>query len=527
MNGMPRLYRTESATCYRATLPLLAVWLCVVLFLAAHHVFWRDEMRAMTLALRGENVLAMLRGIHGEGHPAVWYLLLRGAHAAVPRPEVLEGVSLAVAVAAMILLVLRAPFGALLVALILFSRFGLFEYSVMARNYGISMLLLFALAACYARNRTNGLLLGSLLFLLANCSAHSVLLAAAFLLFWLLDIAESEPGPARSQAYRTFAFNAGIAAAGAAICLLTLYPAANDDGWPQRPPGWPLAMLLTGLFVPAHHLSHLLPLSWPHTALVQSLMSLAMFGSTFGLARRRAALAASLAALLGLSLFFALVYPGSYRHEALWLVFLMSMYWIAGTGDAADRSTGGVAPISPPHPMAGAGSLLFAFLLLLQLPGGLEAVANASHGIPESRSRDLGTLVATHPELHDAVIIADPDYLVEPLPYYISNRTYLMRQQRFGNVVTFTKNARLSLNLDDVLIDARRLHLRTRDPVIILLQQRLNPSLPAQHYREGYDWEFVVTPQQVRAFQAATKLVRSFAPAVSDESYDVYLYPRS
>ncbi len=527
MTGMPRLYRTRSPVRDRAALLLFAVWLCIALFLAAHHAFWRDEVRALTLALRGENVLAMLRGIHGEGHPAVWYLLLRGAHAAVPRPEVLEGVSLATAFAALLLFVLRSPFGALLVALVLFSRFGLFEYSVMARNYGISMLLLFALAACYARNRNGGLLLGSLLFLLTNCNVHSVLLAGAFLLFWFLDVATSEPGPARSKAWGTFAVNAGMAAAGAAICLLTLYPAANDDGWPQRPPDGPLTMLLTGLFVPAHHLSHLLPVSWPHTALVQGLASLVMFGSTLGLARRPAALAASLTALIGLSLFFALVYPGSYRHEALWLVFLLSMYWIVGSGEAASRSAAGIAAIPRAHPIAAAGSLLFGLLLALQFPGGLEAVANASNGIPQSRSRDFGTLVAAHPELHDAVIIADPDYLVEPLPYYLPNHTYLMRLQRFGDVVTFTKNARLSLSLDDVLADARRLHLRTREPVIILLQQRLDPSLPAQHYREGYDWEFVATPRQVRTFLAATSLIRSFAPAVSDESYDVYLFPRS
>ena len=106
------------------------------------------------LALQGENVFAMLKGIRGEGNPAVWYLLLRGAHALVARPEVLQIVALIVASAAILLLVLRSPFSLPLIALILVGPFAIFEYSVMARNYGISMLLLFLLATLRAASRS-------------------------------------------------------------------------------------------------------------------------------------------------------------------------------------------------------------------------------------------------------------------------------------------------------------------------------------------------------------------------------------
>ncbi|HSU21261.1 MAG TPA: hypothetical protein VLK60_05150, partial [Variovorax sp.] len=46
---------------------LLAVWLSLVLALLTRHVVWRDEVRALSLALQGEGVLGMLRGLHGEG----------------------------------------------------------------------------------------------------------------------------------------------------------------------------------------------------------------------------------------------------------------------------------------------------------------------------------------------------------------------------------------------------------------------------------------------------------------------------
>jgi hypothetical protein len=116
---------------------------------------------------------------------------------------------------------------------------------------------------------------------------------------------------------------------------------------------------------------------------------------------------------------------------------------------------------------------------------------------------------------------------VEPLPYYIANQTYLMREQRFGNVVKFTRHARLRLSLNDILADARHLHQDTGKPILIVLQQSLDPSQPSQVHREGFDWELVTTPEQVRTFQASTRRIASFGPAWSDESFEVYLFDQS
>src|SRR3954470_12363883 len=98
---------------------LYAAWCALVLFLAARHVVWRDEVRGLSIALAGDSVPAMLRILHGEGHPALWYLLLRGAHAIVPVRQVLPGVGFAVAAAAMAILAWRAPFRPAILALIL------------------------------------------------------------------------------------------------------------------------------------------------------------------------------------------------------------------------------------------------------------------------------------------------------------------------------------------------------------------------------------------------------------------------
>jgi hypothetical protein len=520
-------------------LALFALWFGVVCVAAWNHAIWRDEMRALPLALQGDNVLAMLKGIHGEGHPAVWYLLLRGAHALVNQPQVLPIVSLTVASVAMLLLVSRSPFDLPMIALLLASPFAVSEFSVMARNYGISMLILFLLAVSYERHRNRGVLLGMLLLLLANCNAHSVILVLAFLLFWLVDTVV-DGGVRRSPALRTFLLNAVVAALGIAICLFTILPTFNDAAMLDRPDGITFDLLLRSLLLPADAFTSLVPHLHDPTADQPSLlgisyvdimsfpMSLIVFGSTLGLIRRPGALLGAVAALIGFSLFFNVIYHGAYRHQALWLVFLVAMYWIAGARSTPREPGATARPTSPLAGVSAIGSILFLLLVALQAPAGIfTAAEELGRGPPLSRSRDLAALIMQRPDLRDAVIIADPDYLVEPLPYYLANRTYLMREQRFGNVVIFTRKARLRLSLDDILTDASNIRHDTGKPVIVLLQQRLNASEPARVYREGYDWELITTPNQVRAFQASTRLIARFAPARDDESFDVYVLDNS
>jgi hypothetical protein len=249
-----------------------------------------------------------------------------------------------------------------------------------------------------------------------------------------------------------------------------------------------------------------------------------LIGSTLGLLRRPSTFLAAVLALLLFSAFFGLVYPGSYRHAALWLVFLISMYWIAGSRHTQSESAAFARFAPQLRLLSTIGAMLFLLLVASQVPSGINEIARAAvNSTPFSRSRDLAALIEARPELRSAIIIADPDYLVEPLPYYLPNRTFLMREERFGNVVTFTRRARLRINLADILMNARTLHLKMHVPVVILLAERIDASAPETLRKEGYYWELLSTPSEVRAFRAATRRIASFAPAVSDESYDVYV----
>jgi hypothetical protein len=470
----------------------------------------------------------MLKGLHGEGHPALWFLIVRAAYFSFQSSAALWLASVAIASAAAWLLTFRSPFEWPLIGLFLFGRIALVEYSVFARDYGIGMLLMFLFAAGYSRHRDRGIVLGGILFLLANTHVLCVLLVAAFLLFWLIDLL-CDSGFQLTPTLKAFLLNAAIATVGVAVCAMTIYPPSADAVPVGSQNGVAPAQIFAAIFQPARLFSELVVNKQLETAVLgpvgSTVISFIMFLSLFGLLRRPAAFVAASAALIAFSLFFTVVFPGSYRHEALWLVFLASMYWIVREQNfqlklrppAACKSLVGHAVV--------VGSISMVLLLAIQLPRGLHALVEVAFDYPpQSRSRDLGKFISGRPDLKDAIIIADPDSLLEAIPYYIQNDTYLIRDQRFGSVVSYRNSALLIIDLDHILEVARKLNLEQHRPVLILLAQRLDPASPALSIIEGYNWRLNITPNQVNRFLSLTKMLVRFPPAKSDESFDVYLY---
>jgi hypothetical protein len=487
-----------------APFALFAVWLAVVVWFVLHHTFWRDEVRAMAFATSGRNVVEMWRTMHGDSHPVLWYLLLRGGHALVGKVA-LPAIALLIGVAATGLLLWRGPFSLAEKAVLLFTKFMVFEYVVMARNYGVSMLLMYAFAALYRRWRLRGPGLGIILFLLANTNVHSAMLAGALMWFWMYDVGR-EFGVRWGAPQRTVILNGVILSLGILACALTVFPTIHDA---IPPPAFSLGGFLAhvvnpGLDFPAlaYHEGHV-PLFVVSALLLLSLLS---FSDNLG------RFSAAMLGFLGLLTLFYVVYGGAYRHESLLLAFFVALTWIARTDPMAkDRPGSWIRKL---------GTVALALLIGMQALSGLHYLYVLTK-MPTSRSRDFGSLIDQHPELRTAVVIADPDFLVEPLSYYAPNPVYLMRQQISGPLVIYTNKARLDLSLDDILQSARDLQRSRGAPVLILLPHEMDRDAPVV-VEEAYNWTYRSTPEQVARFQANTTLLKTFGRALTDETFAVY-----
>lgn len=499
----------STASDRRKRLFLFLPWLFLLTWLFSSHVFWRDEVRAFSLALSAADYGEMLRNIHGEGHPALWYLILRGAHDLVPYREVLPVAGLVIGLAAMAIFTFRSPFRMWVIALGLFSLFGAFEYVVVARNYGIAVLLMFALAALYPRIK-NSVWLGVLLAVLCNTNVPSCMLAAAFLAFRFVEMV-TDIGKPTSREWLIFAVNAALSLIGAGFCFALVYPPFNGGAVSLNYGQIGVATVPAALGDGGKGFSNLVlnAQGW--------IPPLLLWCSCLAFIRKPAALFASLVALFALKLFFFFVYPSAYRHEALFVIFLLALHWMSaeGAGGSWTRRLW-------MNPIASVGMAAFLLVLVAQTLDLAKPLYLQAKGVPYSRSADVAELLR-RPELSGAIVLADPDLMLESLPYYVNNPLWFVREKSFAKLFMRSREDRRQISLDTIIGDAARLHGQSGRPVVILLRSNLD-QVPIGSHLSLYQDTTTVTPDALERFRAATRLIRRLRPAISDEAYDVYVY---
>jgi hypothetical protein len=406
----------------------------------------------------------------------------------------------------MALFAFRSPFKAVIVGLVLFSAYGAYEYVVIARNYGLAALVMFAIAALYNRV-SNTLWLGVLLALLCNTNVPSVILAASFLSFRLIEMLVQRSTMAVRD-WQTFFGNAAIAAFGAWLCFIAVYPTVHDAAVSKNFGSLTVGKLVEALLDNEKSFGNL---GMPHSLLLGIIC--------LGLARWPSALISAFVAFFTLKMFFFFVYLSYFRHEVLFIIFLLSLHWIVAEGN-------GGHPVQKDwaRKLTLFGQWAFVSLLASQSLLVLKPIYYQIADIPRSRSADVAALLQ-RPELSNAIVMGDPDVILEPLAYYVDNPLWHLRQERFGQVVQLTHNGRSDLTLDEILADAQRLHDASGRPVVFLFRLRLR-MLPRSRYKVLFSHTTTITPESELRFRNSTRLLASYPRAGTDESYDVFVYHR-
>ena len=492
---------------------IFVAWLALVTFLVAHHVMWRDEVRALSLATQGASILDMPAAARGYGHPLLWHVLLRFGTDLLGTKLVLPGLALAIGIVAAAILAFVARLSQPMMILTLFGGFATFDYVVMARNYGLAMLLLLLVAWAYPgvreRGRCRPLILGGLLFLLCNANVHSVVLAGAFGVFWLGDLIVQE-GWGWSRTKRQWLTAMIVAAAGALLAFVSVYPSVEDaPAAVHRSFGQTLLHLIPG--VEFQRIFGNFNASLPVTILAAMLVT----GSVAAFARRPAALVAAIAALAGLQLLFVFVYPGHYRHGALLIVFFVVLHWLTAKG------FGGWHDTVLARRAERIGRIAFLALLAAQLPATARAIVQAAKSQPQGEAKALVDLLATK-GLSRSVVIADPDFLIESIAYYGANPTWSVRRDRFTSLVPMTLAETSPMSPGRLLATAKRLTAATHRPVVILLSASLDDIGQRTVIDRGTFGPLILDPDDIAKFRAATTKLATLRTASGDEVYDVY-----
>ncbi len=302
---------------------VFALYAALTLFIVFHHEPWRDEAEPWLIA-QNLSIPGIFHMLNYEGTPVLWYMLLHFL-ALLRLPFFSEQVlNWAIASAAVFIFLKYAPFSRLLKFAFAFSYLMSYEYAVIARNYSISVLLLFAIAAVYGSRFKKPLIFATLVFLLFNTNVHSFVPAAMLLFIFVYELfGRVRPSGGEIKYYAAIV----IMVLGALVCVWSLWPAPDNaqSGLGGVPNLAYIPLILKGPFFP--YVQHIT--IKPVQPLLVPVSILILLSGIFALGRR-ILLINFLAGYVWLWYIFIVKQHGYFgpMHQGLILVLLLFNLWL-------------------------------------------------------------------------------------------------------------------------------------------------------------------------------------------------------
>ena len=508
--------------------PLLA-FIALTSALAVNHVMWRDEVRALSVAIHSATWADLVRNLHTEGHPIVWYAILRVGYSLTHSVYVMPVLSLAFAAGAAYLVLRFAPFPVWARLLIVFGAFLGYQFSVVARNYGIAILLMIAACILFSKRHERPFALGLTLAVMANTSIHAALAGLVIGFVWAMDVFNAAYRPNLLRFPSIIALL--IVVAGVAVAVVSAKPSPDMAFAPDlatldygallrkifKDPGLSLAGSSNADVGAAGDLP------WARLGLDPALMSrvfvnVSLLSIAWSLRRNRACLVGMLLAILGYSILFRGAYTGALRHEGVLFFLLVSLCWIACNEPREDTGPNRRRAIA-------LGMLPLLATQSLALP----VLARRAIIHPESSSRLYAQLIQRTPRYRDAILMSEPDYNMETMPYYVTNPVYMPRQHEFHYRVSFDRVRRQQrLTLGELVHIADSLTCATgRTALIAIAHPKLFTDTAGVAHLAYRGAEFIWAPPDKASLFGRGKQVAVFQKA-AEENYRVFeIAPRA
>lgn len=543
---------------------LFITWVSLSLFLISDHKFWFDEVVNLIYGIGADPVY----GIHGNGHPAIWFLLLKLSYKITGSYIILPIVAFIISILSMWIFIFKSPFDYKFKAFFVFSGFALYEYVVMARNYGISMLLMFILAMVFSNDKLRNKYTGVLLLLIANTNIHSAILCMIFVFGWIINSFFEE----KTLSIKPIIFNSIIMIIGVLICLLTVYPpfvkSASNISEKHRSfsnirkvinvstqfydmAHEPIFGVIDNYLYPDNKFNALNYIKSDHfinskdeeiikkisnehkgkkVILLKDIskifFSILIYAIPLCLISSRGWLIAAYASLLSFSTFFQFIYPGGYRHQALWLVFVVMLLWIEKSSPQKENT-------KKKNIIMKIGMIFLYIFLIFQDINGIIFCYAEKYGNYKSPAADFSDFFLKHPEWDNAIILDSPDYLHVPMFYYIKNKTFLISQNRYGIIAPYSPVGNHNYDLDYVINVAEKINYCNNVPVIMIFENDIYGKKAFQDvYEKKYFllnriYYFTADVSQISRLNNEAKEVAYFKNGSLESGYTVYVMSKS
>jgi hypothetical protein len=445
------------------------LWIALIILTNLHHEMWHDELRAWSIVKNATYPWDLYHLTRYEGHPMLWFLILYIAKFITLHPAIMQILNAAFFATAMVLLIAYAPFPHWWKILPLLTGVGLFEYSVVARNYSLSVLCLIAYAVISKGKWERPIPSAIALALTIQSNLIAAIAALWITAAWILETAFEQRFS--KQWYATLILPITLIATSTIFCLLWIYP-PHDSLIPQHHHKT-LSELSQALIQSAfnfanafddllHHAFWGSPLQ--HSPLIPIVGQLLLIITLLGLLGRPLLAFTFWGMIFTYGILFNIFSPGYYRHEAYFLYAATVFYWIAHK-----------VPWQWSHPLTHLlhRLALYGALPILMISGSFIGIYWIKKDLQGSycAAAEIKTFIRKNPSLQEAIIVADPWYLAEAFSYYLPNPIFIPRENRFAQSPSWSNQQVIQkLNLSDILAAAQKLLSEKNKPILIALR---------------------------------------------------------
>jgi len=450
--------------------------LCGVL----HHEMWRDELQAWMVADRAHSIPQLFANLRYEGNPVLWHSLLFALSSFTSQPLVMQLLHVLIASGFVYLLARYGPFSKLQTILFAGGYFPLFEYALISRGYGLGVLLAFAFCAVFQARHRRPVLLGALLFLLANTTVYGLIIALCLGALVLLDALgngrSGEPGPAgRAGMVVVLA----LLALGVFLSVLQILPEPDNSftgrsffslAWDPRRFRAVISTVLASYFpIPEPAAFHFWETVWLQRLLGMRGAAIAsgalLLAALLTFVRSPPVLAfwaAASSGLLGLYYYTSMIHQRYSGH--LFVVFVLSS-WLAARLPRTTYRRPALARLAALGDRI--RTPLLYLLLLANLAGGVVAFAK-DWRLPFSGSAEAARFLKQQ-GLDGLPIVGATDFMVSPLAGLLTRDIYYPERGEWGSFVIWDARRNPSLSYADVWKALRRVLDETGGDVLLVL----------------------------------------------------------
>ena len=444
-----------------------------------NHTMWRDEMNVWLIARDSPSFEALIENIHYDrAHPGLWHLLVALLQALFHSPIAMQVFHWLLAMGSTLLIWRSSPFTQAQKWLFTFGYLPFYEHLLIARNYGVAMLLLFATCAIWPSRKRAYWPLAGLLVLLANSNVYGLLIAMALAFTLALELLLDAK---LRHNWLDIAFSGVLILMGCAISLYFILPPFD------------VATQALGEYVLTFEPRHLLrtigrlfggyyliiPNGKRYLDLILcSIIALASFGLVvLHLAKKPYALTFYLlgkGAILGFT--YVKFMASAVRHFGNLYLVLIAALWLS-------YHYGVSSTISSRLPVIEQGQTqsrpwfkaMLTIVLLVHLLGGLPRFT-IDLFLPYSASRAAAAYMV-EANLQNAFIVASRDAQMASLSGYLNRQFYYPERQTLGSYTLFFKGNRREVIQLEVLQQVTNL-LREHPKILLILTKELSTPTP-------------------------------------------------